>query len=202
MRKFTKRLIDLIGSCVALILLSPVFLGVSLLIWLTMGRPVFFRQERAGYQGRPFTVLKFRTMRETRDASGRLLPDAERLSEVGRFLRRFSLDELPQFWNVFVGDMSLVGPRPLLVQYLSRYSAEQARRHDTKPGITGWSQVNGRNTLDWAERFRLDVWYVDHASLTLDFRILALTIVKAIRGAGISQNGHATAEEFLGVSHD
>lgn len=198
MRKFTKRLIDLIGSCVALILLSPVFLGVSLLVWLTMGGPVFFRQERAGYQGRPFTVLKFRTMRETRDASGRLLPDAERLSEVGRFLRRFSLDELPQFWNVFVGDMSLVGPRPLLVQYLSRYSAEQARRHDTKPGITGWSQVNGRNTLDWAERFRLDVWYVDHWSPGLDLRILWMTFIKAFRGEGISQEGHVTMPEFMG----
>jgi len=198
MHKFSKRLIDIVGAGLAIILLSPLFLGISLLIWMTMSLPVVFKQERAGYLGRPFTVIKFRTMRDTRDSDGRLLPDGERLSGVGKFLRRFSFDELPQFWNVLVGDMSLVGPRPLLVQYLSRYSAEQARRHEAKPGITGWAQVNGRNTLDWAERFRLDVWYVEHCSLRLDLRILWLTFLKAVRGEGISREGHVTMPEFMG----
>ena len=159
---------------------------------------MLFRQDRPGLHGRPFEVLKFRTMLDAAGPDGRPLPDAERLTGLGRFLRRTSLDELPQLWNVLRGDISLVGPRPLLMQYLPRYSPEQARRHEVCPGITGWAQVNGRNALTWEEKFELDVWYVDHWSLALDLRILAMTAWRVLRGAGVAQAGHATMPEFMG----
>lgn len=193
-----KRMIDICLSTLILVLLSPVILGIAALVWLTMGRPVLFKQLRAGYRGKPFTLFKFRTMREARDGQGRLLPDGERLSKLGILLRQLSFDELPQFWNVWKGEMSLVGPRPLLVDYLPRYSAEQARRHEVRPGVTGWAQVNGRNALSWDERFELDVWYVDNWSLGLDSRILWKTIRKVFRREGISLDGHATMPEFTG----
>lgn len=193
-----KRLIDLCFSSLTLVLFSPLILGISVLVWLTMGRPVLFKQLRAGYRGKPFMLFKFRTMREIRDAQGRPLPDSQRLSKLGSFLRQSSLDELPQFWNVWKGEMSLVGPRPLLVDYLPRYSPEQARRHEVKPGVTGWAQVNGRNELTWDEKFKLDVWYVDHRSLVLDMRILWGTIAKVFQREGISSDGHATMPEFIG----
>ena len=193
-----KRMIDIFLSTLTLLLLSPLILVIAALVWLTMGRPVLFKQLRAGYRGRPFTLFKFRTMREDRDAEGRPLPDGQRLSKLGKLLRQLSLDELPQFWNVWKGEMSLVGPRPLLVDYLPRYSPEQARRHEVKPGVTGWAQVNGRNALSWGERFELDVWYVDHWSLSLDARILWKTILKVFQREGISLDGHATMPEFTG----
>jgi sugar transferase EpsL len=198
MYRIFKRLIDLTVSAIALILLAPLMATVAVLVWLTMGPPILFRQARAGYQGSPFTLFKFRTMRGARDAQRRLLPDKDRLTRVGIILRRFSLDELPQLWNVLIGDMSLVGPRPLLMDYLERYSPEQARRHEVKPGITGWAQVNGRNMLSWEQKFNLDVWYVDHWSLWLDLRIMFGTLWKALKRDGINQPGQATAEEFLG----
>jgi lipopolysaccharide/colanic/teichoic acid biosynthesis glycosyltransferase len=165
-----------------------------------MGKPILFRQERIGAKGKPFTILKFRTMTMKRDNDGHLLPDALRLTRFGRFLRGSSLDELPELLNVLKGDMSLVGPRPLLMQYLDRYTPEQARRHEVKPGITGWAQVHGRNALTWEEKFTLDVWYVDHCSLSLDLRILLLTLWKVLKREGISQEGSATMTEFMG--HD
>jgi len=195
-----KRLIDALLATITLVFLLPIILGVGVLVWLSMGRPILFRQMRAGYRGKPFTLFKFRTMRDGRDAQGRLLADSERLTKLGIFLRRLSLDELPQFWNVWKGEMSLVGPRPLLVEYLQRYSPEQSRRHDVKPGITGWAQVNGRNALTWDQKFELDVWYVDHANLWLDLKILALTIWNTLTRKAINQPGHATAEEFMGTS--
>jgi sugar transferase EpsL len=161
---------------------------------------VFVRQLRPGLHGRPFTLLKFRTMTEARDPAGNLLPDEQRLTRLGRFLRRTSLDELPELINVLKGEMSLVGPRPLLMQYLDRYTPEQARRHEVKPGITGWAQINGRNALTWEEKFKLDVWYVDHRSFRLDLRIILLTVWKVLRQEGISQPGQATMEEFQGVA--
>lgn len=195
-----KRLIDICFSSLTLVLFSPLILGIGVLVWLTMGRPVLFKQLRAGYRGKPFVLFKFRTMREVGDAQGRPLPDSQRLSNLGKFLRQLSLDELPQFWNVWKGEMSLVGPRPLLVDYLPRYSPEQARRHEVKPGVTGWAQVNGRNELSWDEKFKLDVWYVDHAGLLLDVRILVLTIWNTLGRKSINQPGHATAEEFIGTA--
>ena len=198
MRPLVKRLIDFCIATITLVLLSPLILGIAALVWLAMGRPVFFKQLRGGYRGKPFTLFKFRTMRENRDAQGRLLPDSQRLSKLGNSLRQLSLDELPQFWNVWKGEMSLVGPRPLLVDYLPRYSPEQARRHEVKPGVTGWAQVNGRNALSWNERFELDVWYVDNWSLGLDARIFWKTIRKVFHREGISLDGHATLPEFTG----
>jgi len=195
---FAKRLFDLALTVPGLAALSPVFLVVSVLVRIYHGAPVLFRQQRPGYHGRPFYICKFRTMSNAQDASGTLLPDEQRLTRLGRFLRSTSLDELPELFNVLRGEMSLVGPRPLLMQYLERYSLEQARRHDVLPGITGWAQVNGRNALTWEDKFRLDVWYVDHWSLGLDVRILLMTLVKVLKREGISQPGHATAEEFLG----
>ena len=165
---------------------------------VSVGSPVLFRHKRPGLHGRPFTLLKFRTMSEARDANGALLPDAQRLTRVGRWVRAGSLDEFPQLWNVLVGDMSLVGPRPLLTQYLERYSAEQARRHNLRPGMTGWVQVNGRNALGWKQKFELDVWYVDHWSLALDAKILLKTVTKVLRRKGVSNAGHATMPEFTG----
>jgi lipopolysaccharide/colanic/teichoic acid biosynthesis glycosyltransferase len=201
MHRIFKRLIDLLVSAIALILLAPLMAAVAVLLWLTMGPPILFRQARAGYQGSPFTLFKFTTMQGVRDAQGQLLPDKDRLTKVGIFLRRVSLDELPQLWNVLIGDMSLVGPRPLLVDYVPRYSREQARRHEVKPGITGWAQVNGRNTLSWEQKFSLDVWYVDHWSFGLDAKIIWNTMQKVLQREGISLDGHATMPEFTGSNH-
>lgn len=194
----TKRLLDLTLSSIGLLIFSPVLLLILFLVLIYHGRPVFFRQRRGGYRGDPFEVYKFRTMSEKRDRQGNLLPDEGRLTRLGRFLRSTSLDELPELINVLKGEMSLVGPRPLFYHYKERYSPEQARRHDVLPGITGWAQINGRNALTWEDKFRLDVWYVDHWSLWLDVKILVLTLWKVITREGISQPGHATAEEFLG----
>jgi lipopolysaccharide/colanic/teichoic acid biosynthesis glycosyltransferase len=193
-----KRTLDATLAGGALVATSPFLLGMAAAVRLSMGLPVLFRQQRPGYKGHLFTAYKFRTMREAVDLEGNPLPDAERLTAVGRFMRRTSLDELPQLWNVVRGDMSLVGPRPLLPRYLPRYSAEQMRRHDVLPGITGWAQVNGRNATTWPERFAQDLWYVDHWSPGLDLQILALTVVKVLRGEGISQPGHDTMPEFMG----
>jgi lipopolysaccharide/colanic/teichoic acid biosynthesis glycosyltransferase len=186
------------AAAVALFVLSPLLLVLACLIRLRAGKPVLFRQIRTGFNEKPFTLLKFRTMTDARDANGALLPDALRLTSFGRFLRSLSLDELPQMWNVLCGDMKIVGPRPLLPAYLPRYNAHQRRRHEVMPGITGWAQVNGRNRLAWEERFNLDVWYVDHRSLWLDSRILLLTLLGVFKRAGISQPGHATMPEFTG----
>lgn len=198
-RHFSKRLFDLLLALPALIVLSPLFGLLALAILWRMGRPVFFQQKRPGLHGKPFGLLKFRTMTEDRDRQGDLLPDERRLTRLGRFLRSTSLDELPELFNVIRGDMSLVGPRPLLMQYLERYTPEQSRRHEVKPGITGWAQVNGRNAITWEDKFKLDVWYVDHDSLALDLKIIAITILRILKREGISQPGHATAEEFLGL---
>ena len=182
-----KRALDVAAALTGLILVSPLMLVAAVVILLSMGPPVIFRQQRPGRNRVPFTLFKFRTMGNERDKSGRLLPDAERLSFVGRVLRAMSLDELPQLWNVLRGDLSLVGPRPLLMQYLERYTPEQMRRHEVLPGITGWAQVNGRNALSWPEKFSLDVWYVDHWSLALDLRILWKTLWQVVTRRGISQ---------------
>jgi sugar transferase EpsL len=196
-----KRVLDVVVSAITLILLSPVILVVAALLRCQMGRPVVFRQQRPGYKGGPFYALKFRSMTDQRDQNGSLLPDAARITPLGTFLRRSSLDELPQFWNVIRGEMSLVGPRPLLMQYLDRYTPEQARRHCVPPGITGWTQVNGRNDLAWEQKLALDVWYVDHWSLALDLRILAMTVWKVLTGEGISAEGSATMPEFTGTEN-
>jgi len=199
MSRALKRAGDVLASALALLLLSPLLLVLALIIRIRLGAPVLFRQQRPGKDGKPFELVKFRTMSDARDPEGNLLPDEQRLTPLGRRLRRFSLDEWPQLWNVLKGDMSLVGPRPLLMEYLGRYSAEQARRHLVKPGITGWAQINGRNAVSWEERFRLDVWYVDHWSLWLDLRILAATVWLVLRGKGISWEGHATMPKFMGT---
>jgi sugar transferase EpsL len=193
-----KRAVDVVGAAVALVLLSPVLAVAALAVRLRMGPPVLFRQERPGRNARPFVMLKLRTMTDRRDQSGALLADDARLTRLGRFLRRTSIDELPALVNVLAGDMSLVGPRPLLPEYLPLYSAEQARRHEVRPGITGWTQVNGRNALSWDDKFTLDVWYVDHRSLRLDCEILAKTIAQVVRGDGVSAPGHATMAPFRG----
>jgi sugar transferase EpsL len=194
----SKRILDLYLTLPGLIIASPLLLAISLLVLIVNGRPVFFKQVRPGLQARLFPLYKFRTMKEAQDRQGDLLPDHQRLTPLGRFLRAYSLDELPELINVLRGEMSLVGPRPLFAKYLDRYSSEQARRHEVLPGITGWAQVNGRNALSWEDKFRLDVWYVDNWSLILDIRILLLTVGKVIKREGISQPGHATAEEFMG----
>ncbi|MRS01695.1 sugar transferase [bacterium] len=193
-----KRLFDIVISLTALIVFFPLLIIVVLVLYWKMGRPVFFGQARPGRRGRSFTLYKFRTMNDERDGNGLLLSDADRLTSFGRFLRSTSLDELPELINVLKGEMSLVGPRPLLMQYLERYTPEQARRHEVKPGITGWAQVNGRNALTWEEKFELDVWYVDHRSLRLDLKIIGMTIWKILKREGINQPGQATAEEFAG----
>jgi sugar transferase EpsL len=193
-----KRLLDLVLASLLLVLLSPLMGFLALAILLLMGRPVFFRQLRPGCEAKPFILLKFRTMNDGRDIKGRLLPDSDRLTALGKLMRRLSLDELPQLWNVWKGEMSLVGPRPLLMEYLDRYTAEQMRRHEMKPGITGWAQINGRNTLSWEKRFELDVWYVDHWSFGLDLKIIFKTIRSILLREGISQKGHATMSEFMG----
>jgi sugar transferase EpsL len=193
-----KRTVDLMVSFAVLTAFSAVLFAIGILLFLTMGRPILFRQQRPGRYGRPFILYKFRTMADKRDAQGQLLPDGERLTQVGRLLRLFSVDELPQLWNVLRGDLSLVGPRPLLMRYLDRYSHEQSRRHNVLPGITGWAQVHGRNAITWPERFALDLWYIDHWSLALDAWILLQTPWQIVKQAGISQPGHVTMPEFLG----
>lgn len=194
-----KRAMDVAAASAGLVVLSPVLGGITLAQLVYHGWPPLFVQERPGFQGRPFRILKFRTMTDARGAQGELLPDAERLTKLGRFLRATSLDELPELWNVLVGDMSLVGPRPLLMSYLGRYTREQMRRHDMPPGITGWAQVNGRNALSWEEKFAYDLEYVDRWSLGLDLKILALTVKKVLTREGIAAEGEATMPEFLGT---
>jgi len=196
--EYGKRLFDQALAIPGFLVLAPIMVVIGLLVRRKLGSPILFRQRRPGLHGKPFTLLKFRTMTDERDEEGNLLPDALRLPPFGRWLRSTSLDELPELFNVLQGDMSLVGPRPLLMQYLDRYTPEQARRHEVKPGLTGWVQVNGRNALTWEEKFGLDVWYVDRVSLGLDLRILASTVRKIFEGEGISQPGHATMEEFKG----
>jgi sugar transferase EpsL len=193
-----KRLLDVSLAALGLALLGPVIPLLMLLVRIKLGAPALFIQIRPGLHGRPFRLVKLRTLTNACDERGDLLPDTDRLTPFGRFLRSTSLDELPELWNVLTGDMSLVGPRPLLMQYLNRYSPMQARRHDVKPGISGWAQVNGRNALTWEDRFDLDVWYVDHRTLWLDVKILMLTVLKVARREGISQSGHATMQEFTG----
>ena len=197
-----KRVFDLALTLPGLILFSPVMLVIAAVILIVEGPPVLFVQPRPGFHNRIFNVIKFRSMRNAVDRRGRPLPDEQRLSSLGRFLRASSLDELPELVSILAGDMSLVGPRPLLVQYLERYTPEQIRRHDVLPGLTGWAQINGRNTLTWEDKFRLDVWYVDHWSLRLDIKIVALTIWKVLKREGISQPGQATNEEFMGPDPD
>lgn len=195
-----KRLFDVVAAACALLLLA---VPLVVLVWMVrrkLGSPVFFTQMRPGLQGKPFLMVKFRTMTDARGPDGALLPDADRLTPFGRFLRATSLDELPELWNVLKGDMSLVGPRPLLMEYLPLYSPEQARRHAVRPGVTGWAQVNGRNTLSWDDKFKLDVWYVDHRSLWLDLKILWLTVRKVLVREGISAAGEATMGKFTGSS--
>jgi lipopolysaccharide/colanic/teichoic acid biosynthesis glycosyltransferase len=197
-RNAFKRAFDVLVAAGALALLSPVMLAVAALVAFRLGRPVLFRQVRPGLHGRPFTILKFRSMLDASDGGGRPLPDAERLTAFGSFLRSTSIDELPELINVLRGDMSLVGPRPLITEYLDRYTPEQARRHDVRPGITGWAQVNGRNAVDWDERFALDVHYVDNVSFLLDLRILWLTARTVLKREGIHAEGHVTMPEFTG----
>lgn len=193
-----KRMFDILACGLAIIVLSPLILAVALLVRRRLGSPVLFRQIRPGKDARPFEMLKFRTMTDARDGQGELLTDAERLTPFGLFLRSTSLDELPELWNVLKGDMSLVGPRPLLMEYLPLYSAEQARRHEVRPGLTGWAQVNGRNALSWEEKFALDVWYVENRTFWLDIRIIGRTIVGVLKRTGISADGEATMPRFSG----
>jgi len=196
-----KRLFDLLATLPALFLLAPLLGVLALLVRLKLGAPILFRQQRPGLYGRPFTLYKFRTMTDARDAEGKLRRDAERLTSFGRFLRSSSLDELPELFNVLKGEMSLVGPRPLRMEYLPLYSPEQARRHDVKPGITGWAQVRGRNQLSWEEKFALDVWYIDNLSFLLDIKILFLTIKQVLKREGISAEGHSTMPRFEGTKN-
>jgi len=193
-----KRLMDIVISAGALFVLAPVMIVIGLLVCLKLGWPPLFSQRRPGLKGKPFTMHKFRTMSTKRDGFGQLLPDAERLTSFGRFLRATSLDELPELWNVLKGEMSLVGPRPLLMEYLPLYSPTQARRHEVLPGITGWAQVNGRNALSWEEKFDLDVWYVDNKSLCLDLKIILMTVKKVFKSDGINADGCATMTKFTG----
>ncbi len=198
-QKHGKRLLDLALALPAIVVLSPLLACIALLARVRLGSPVLFKQIRPGLYGKPFTIYKFRTMTDARDAEGNLLPDAMRLTKFGRFLRTSSLDELPELLNILKGDMSIVGPRPLRMQYLGRYTPEQARRHEVKPGLTGWAQINGRNDISWADKFKMDVWYVDHQLLMLDMKIIGETVLKVLRREGISQRGQATAEEFMGA---
>lgn len=193
-----KKLFDVICALFLLMALSPLIILLTMTVRLKLGTPVLFQQRRPGLHGKPFQLYKFRTMTDKRDSKGRLLPDDHRLTSFGRFLRSTSLDELPELFNVLKGDMSLVGPRPLLMQYLERYTPEQARRHEVKPGITGWAQINGRNAITWEEKFKRDVWYVDNRSLLLDIKIIFMTICKVLQREGINQPGQATMQEFRG----
>lgn len=193
-----KRLFDITLSVILIVILLPIIGITCVLVRVKLGKPILFRQIRPGLNGKPFVIYKFRTMTDERDSMGSLLPDAVRLTRFGEFLRKFSLDELPQLFNILKGDMSFVGPRPLLMEYLPLYNKEQSRRHEVRPGITGWAQVNGRNAISWEEKFKLDVWYVDHRSFWLDMKILLLTLKKVIRSEGINQDGQATMEKFKG----
>jgi lipopolysaccharide/colanic/teichoic acid biosynthesis glycosyltransferase len=197
----SKRILDLTLTLPGILILSPILVMIAILVGMTYGTPIIFLQKRPGYLGKPFWLYKFRTMTNAHDENNNLLPDNERITRLGLFLRSYSLDELPELFNVLRGEMSWVGPRPLLMQYLDRYSPEQARRHEVLPGITGWAQINGRNALTWEEKFKLDVWYVDHWSFRLDVKILLITAIKVLRREGINQPGHTTAEEFMGT-HD
>jgi sugar transferase EpsL len=197
-KRFGKRLFDLLLTVPLLILVSPLILIIGLCSLLFLGEPLLFRQTRPGFRGQPFVIYKFRTMRNLKDRQGCLLPDQQRLTRYGTFLRGTSMDELPELWNVLLGDMSLTGPRPLLHEYLPRYSPFQQRRHELMPGITGWAQVNGRNTLTWEQKFELDVWYVDHCGFWLDLKILWLTAFRIVQRQGISHDGHATMPYFPG----
>lgn len=199
--RFFKRGFDIGLALLAMLLFSPILLVVAALVRLKLGSPVLFRQVRPGRDGKPFRMVKFRSMTDARDAEGQLRPDAERLTRFGRFLRASSLDELPEIWNVLLGHMSIVGPRPLLMEYLALYSPRQARRHEVRPGITGWAQVNGRNALSWEQKFDLDVWYVDHQSFLLDFWIFWLTFAKIARPLGINSTNSPSAEKFAGNPH-
>lgn len=193
-----KRAFDCIAALLGFAVLLPVMIAIALMVRLSVGSPVLFRQQRPGLNGKPFRLVKFRTMRNVVGAHGQPLSDAERLTRLGRFLRATSLDELPELWNVLRGEMSLVGPRPLLMEYLSLYTPVQARRHEVRPGITGWAQISGRNAISWDDRLALDVWYVDHYNFWLDLKILAMTLIRVIRREGISQEGHATVQRFRG----
>lgn len=199
-RRYGKRLLDILIALPALLVLTPLLASLALLVRVKLGTPILFRQTRPGRRGRPFAIAKFRTMTDARDGTGQLLPDAERLTKFGRFLRSTSLDELPELINVLKGEMSLVGPRPLLIQYLERYTPEQARRHEVRPGITGWAQINGRNAITWEQKFEYDVWYVDHVALGLDVKIMVLTLRKILKRESINEPGQATAQEFRGTS--
>lgn len=198
MYRFIKRIFDVLGAGLGLVMLAPLFIIISMAILMTMGRPVFFTQVRPGYKGKPFKIIKFRTMRSPRDGEERYSSDAQRITPLGDFLRKSSIDELPELLNVLKGDMSLVGPRPLLMEYLKLYTLEQSRRHDVHPGITGWAQANGRNAISWEEKFEHDLWYVENRSLWLDLKILILTVIKVFRREGISAEGEATMPEFMG----
>ena len=193
-----KRVIDIFISIIFLVLLSPLYAVIHIMIWITMGFPVIFTQQRPGYKAIPFRIYKYRTMSDERDKTGNLLPDTKRLTRLGRLLRKFSLDELPQLFNVLKGDMSIVGPRPLLMEYLPLYNNEQALRHEVKPGITGWAQVNGRNALSWDDKFKLDIWYVKNHSLLLDIRIIFMTLLQVITRKGINTPGKNEVEPFKG----
>ncbi len=195
---FSKRLFDLSFAFIALVILSPIILLIAILVRFLIGTPILFKQKRPGYKGRPFFIYKFRTMTNRATRDGSLLPDAERLTRFGHLLRSLSLDELPELFNIVRGEMSFVGPRPLLMEYLPLYSPEQARRHDVLPGLTGWAQVNGRNTVDWPARFAMDIWYLEHWSFWLDIRIIFLTLGKVILREGINQEGQSTVEYFKG----
>ncbi|MBS4205811.1 sugar transferase [Lederbergia citrea] len=193
-----KRLLDFICSALLLIIFSPIILLIGLLVKVKLGKPILFKQKRPGLHGRPFYLYKFRTMTDEKDCNGNLLPDSARITSFGKFLRKYSLDELPQLINVLKGELSLVGPRPLLMEYLPLYTPEQAKRHLVKPGITGWAQVNGRNAISWEEKFKFDVWYVNNYSLLLDLKILFFTIIKVLHSEGVNQPGNATMESFIG----
>ncbi|ASR51053.1 sugar transferase [Blastomonas fulva] len=197
--RIAKRLIDIVIASTALLLVSPVMAAVSIAVRWKLGSPVLFRQTRPGLNGQPFLMLKFRTMSDARDAAGDLLPDDERLGRLGRFLRASSLDELPELWNILRGDMSLVGPRPLLMRYLERHTPEQMQRYNVRPGLTGWAQIKGRNSLTWEEKFALDCWYVQNQSIWLDLKIIALTVPSVLGSKGISAVGHSTMPEFMGT---
>jgi sugar transferase EpsL len=197
--QFKKRVLDICLAIGALILLSPLFAVIAVFVRAKLGQPVFFRQQRPGLHGKPFRIYKFRTMTNVCDSQGKLLSDAQRLTALGRFLRSTSMDELPELFNVIKGEMSIVGPRPLLMQYLDLYTDEQMRRHEVRPGITGWAQVNGRNAITWEDKFRFDTWYVDNQSLRLDLKIIAITMLQILKREGINQPGQATATEFEGA---
>jgi len=200
-RRWGKRFFDLILTVPAFIVLSPLMAVIAVLVMIGLGKPVIFRQKRPGLKEKPFTIYKFRTMNDDRDAEGNLLPDNKRITSFGKLLRRFSLDELPELWNVIKGDMSLVGPRPLRMEYLNLYTSEQSRRHEVKPGITGWSQIRGRNLLSWEEKFKQDVWYVDNTSFFLDLWILLQTVIQVLKRKGINAEGYATMPRFKGSNN-